>query len=384
MSPAPVILKGITWNHTRGYVPMVATAQRFSEIHPGIEVQWSKRSLLDFGEISVETLALRFDLLVIDHPSIGFAAESSLFHPLDELLDSAFLLHQEDSAGPSHRSYQWKGRQWALAIDAACPVAHWRQDLLDEHRIPVPRTWEEVLALTKEGKVMAPFIHTDALHHFFMFCHALGAEPFASEQSWIDPEVAQAALEECRKLAQVLPKECLAMNPILTLEALARGDAWYCPAAFGYSNYSRPGYASRLITSGETVSRDSLPLKTTLGGAGLAISASCKHPEWASRYAAFTASPDTQRGIYFSSGGQPAHRSAWVDPEVNGASANFFSSTLPTIQNSWLRPRYNGYMHFQDHSAHIVHQVTCGDLSSAEGLAQLDSLYRRSLGGAVG
>jgi multiple sugar transport system substrate-binding protein len=31
-------LTGITWNHTRGYLPMISTAQRFSELHPEISI----------------------------------------------------------------------------------------------------------------------------------------------------------------------------------------------------------------------------------------------------------------------------------------------------------------------------------------------------------
>ena len=59
------ILKGITWDHTRGLLPMVATAQRFSELNPDIEISWEKRSLQDFADSSIESLAKRFDLLVI-------------------------------------------------------------------------------------------------------------------------------------------------------------------------------------------------------------------------------------------------------------------------------------------------------------------------------
>jgi len=61
-------LTGITWNHTRGYLAMVATAQRFSEIHPGVEIIWQRLSLQEFGDYPIEKLADTFDLLVIDHP----------------------------------------------------------------------------------------------------------------------------------------------------------------------------------------------------------------------------------------------------------------------------------------------------------------------------
>ena len=38
LMPAVRRLTGITWNHTRGYLPLVATAQRFSEMHPEVEI----------------------------------------------------------------------------------------------------------------------------------------------------------------------------------------------------------------------------------------------------------------------------------------------------------------------------------------------------------
>ncbi|MBC8012088.1 MAG: carbohydrate ABC transporter substrate-binding protein, partial [Burkholderiales bacterium] len=142
-----ITLEGITWNHTRGYVPKVAAAQRFAELHPGIEIRWAKRSLLEFGEFPVEKLAERFDLLVIDHPYTGFGAEHAVFRPLDDLLPAGTLDDlAQNSVGPSHRSYRWHDHQWALAVDAACPVAHWRADLLAQAETPVPQTWAEVQA----------------------------------------------------------------------------------------------------------------------------------------------------------------------------------------------------------------------------------------------
>ncbi|MGH9619970.1 MAG: carbohydrate ABC transporter substrate-binding protein, partial [Bryobacteraceae bacterium] len=66
-----VQLKGITWRHTRGYLPMVATAQRFCELNPEVLIRWETRSLQQFADSPVEELAREFDLLVIDHPSMG-------------------------------------------------------------------------------------------------------------------------------------------------------------------------------------------------------------------------------------------------------------------------------------------------------------------------
>ena len=79
---APTILRGITWGHTRGFVPMVATAQRYSELHPDVRIVWELRSLQDFADQSIAALSERYDLLVVDHPSSGEAAAHGLFVPL--------------------------------------------------------------------------------------------------------------------------------------------------------------------------------------------------------------------------------------------------------------------------------------------------------------
>ncbi|NBU65362.1 MAG: carbohydrate ABC transporter substrate-binding protein, partial [Chloroflexia bacterium] len=49
-------LRGIAWNHTRGYLPMVASAQRFQELHPDVEIVWEKRSLQAFADQPIQVL----------------------------------------------------------------------------------------------------------------------------------------------------------------------------------------------------------------------------------------------------------------------------------------------------------------------------------------
>ena len=39
---AKTVLRGITWNHSRGFVSVLATAQRFSEMRPGVEITWGE------------------------------------------------------------------------------------------------------------------------------------------------------------------------------------------------------------------------------------------------------------------------------------------------------------------------------------------------------
>ncbi|MHB1020831.1 MAG: ABC transporter substrate-binding protein [Acidobacteriaceae bacterium] len=353
------VLKGITWNHTRGLLPMQATAQRFSELHPEVDIQWEKRSLQAFADAPLSQLAARFDLMVIDHPSIGEAAEDGLVLSLDQMLPEAFLRDQEqNSVGQSHASYRFHGRSWALAIDAATPVSGWRPELMERHGVAPPASWRELLELARRGLVTMPAIPIDSLMHFFMLCNALGQEPFADPESVVGEEAGVKALCMLRELVLLCAPGSLDRNPIRTWQLLTESDSVaYCPFAYGYSNYSRQGYAQHILQTGGLVAlEDGTPLRSTLGGAGLAISAHCAQPDVAAQYAEFAASSACQRTLYFQSGGQPGHRAAWLDAEVNRASNNFFASTLPTLDAAWVRPRFSGFIPFQDAASNIVHR----------------------------
>jgi len=357
MIEAMVELTGITWNHTRGYLPMVATAQRFSEIHSDVSIVWQKRSLQQFADAPLVDLASRFDLLVIDHPSIGEAVHQNLLLPLDEHLTADYLADQAaNSVGQSHASYAYGGHQYALSIDAATPVSGYRPDLLKRAGFGPPATWAELLALARRGLVTIPAIPIDSLMNVFMLANALGAEPF-NQPGQVIPQVEGAqALSLLREFVQLSAPGCLDRNPIRTWQLLADSDTVaYCPFAYGYSNYSRAGYAANIIRAGGLVTFNGKFLRSTLGGAGLAISRFCKCPEQALAYAEFTASPLIQKTLYAQSGGQPGHRSAWLDPAVNAANANFFANTLSTLDSAWVRPRFAGFIAFQETASNLVH-----------------------------
>jgi multiple sugar transport system substrate-binding protein len=374
-------LRGITWNHTRGFLPMVATAQRYSERHPGINIHWEKRSLQHFADFPISQLAEKYDLLVLDHPSIGMAAENGLLLPLDTHLEKDFLADQaKNSVGASHRSYEFTGHQWALAIDAATPISGWREDLMEKQGLTVPKRWEELIELAGRGVVAVPGIPIDSLMHFFMLCVGLGEEPFITEGKVVSNETGVRALEMLRELYTLVSPQCAQRNPIATWELLtATDEAAYCPFAYGYSNYSRERYARHSLKTGGLIAIDSkAPCRSTLGGAGLAISSRCREVETAVAYAHFVAGAECQRGLYFAAGGQPGHRQAWEDDAVNQASNDFFRNTLTTLDQAWLRPRWNGYLEFQDEGGPIVHRYLWHGGKATDVFSDLQNLANRS------
>jgi multiple sugar transport system substrate-binding protein len=372
-------LRGITWQHTRGYLPMVATAQRFQELYPNVHIHWEMRSLQSFADQSILRLAETFDFLVIDHPFAGRAARGDVLLPLDEFLEPGILEDQEVNAvGLSYESYRYGGHVWALPTDTATPVSGARVDLLAKHSLHKPNTWSELLELARQGLVVLPAIPIDSLMHFYMLCEGLGEEPFRNCDVVASECVGACALEMLHNLVSLCDPKCLERNPIATWELMSSTDkAAYCPFAYGYSNYARPGYAKSPIDFGGLITIDGREkCRSTLGGAGLAISLHVGDVEVAARYAAFVASADIQKGIYFDAGGQPGHRAAWIDSEVNRRSDGFFESTLETLDAAFMRPRFDVYPAFQDEAGLIVHAYLVSGGDSAEVSKELNALLR--------
>jgi multiple sugar transport system substrate-binding protein len=375
------ILKGITWNHSRGLLPMVATAQRFSELHTDVQITWEKRSLQAFADFSIQELAEVFDLLVIDHPWAGFAAKTKSIIPLDNYLTGSFLKDQEiNSVGASYESYHYDGHQWALPIDAATPVAASRPDLLQDKGFSLPVDFNELLALADQGLVAFAGIPIDVLMNFYTLCCSLGEDPCQNETEVISLTIGKKALQMYRELASKIDSTNFSRNPIQVYEAMTLTDAIaYCPFAYGYANYSRTGYANKVLHFHDMITLDGKEnLRSTLGGTGLAVSSKCKSVELAAKYVAFVASPSCQQSLYFESGGQPGHLAAWNNEEVNRQSKNYFSNTLPALQRAFLRPRYHGSMYFQDHAGDVVRNylMQCGNEEKV--LSDLNAIYRKS------
>jgi multiple sugar transport system substrate-binding protein len=379
-------LKGITWDHARGYDPMIATAEAYMGAHPDVKITWQKRSLKEFGDYPIEKLAEIFDLLVIDHPFVGFAAASGCLIPLDEYIDDDYLADQQaNSVGKSHLSYFYGGHQWALAIDAAAQISTYRADLLEKVGAEIPHTWDEVLALAHKLKaggqywVGVPFVAIDAFMCLFSIAASLGEEPCAAPDYFLTRSMGREALGIVIELSKVCHPKSMKWNPIQMFNFISRSDeVVYCPLTFGYSNYGRVGFSDKLMSFTNIPAPSGTPRGAILGGTGYAIASHCQHVAVAVDYGKFTASGEVQRGLYFQGGGQPGHRSAWLDEEVNAASNNFFRDTLETLDNAYLRPRYNGYVPFQETAWYTVHDFLVQGGEPDDLLDTLDDLYRKS------
>jgi len=375
------VLSGITWGHSRGITPLLAASQRYEELNPGVEIKWEKRTLQEFADFPIEKLTEQYDLLIIDHPWVGCAAVTKCVLPLNEYLSKENLEDQLiNSVGYSHPSYIYKNSQWALAIDAATPAASYRKDLLEKNGIALPQTWEDVLVLAKAGNVAVPAIPIDLLMSFYSFCMAHGKEPFQNLDEVIGLQTGVQAIETMKEFFSIVEKKMFSCNPIAVAEMMSTtDDYWYCPFAYCYSNYSRKGYAKKLLHYTDVVSFNGNKFRTTIGGTGLAVSAFSKHKKIAIDFTSWIVSGEMQRTFYVQHGGQPGHRSAWTDSEANQLTHDFFKNILPIMDNVYIRPRYNGYLHFQDHAGIPLQKCLVENGDPTETLNEMNKIYRQSI-----
>ncbi len=373
-----VKLRGITWDHSRGVDPMLATSARFGETHPDVEITWEKRSLQAFADRPIGEMAAEYDLMVIDHPHVGEVAGSGQLVAFDTLgRDAELAVLASQSVGASHPSYNFDGHQWGLAIDAATPVASFRGDLIEA----APARWDEVVELAGQGQVALALIPINTLMTFLGLAKnqefAIASDP---ERLMARDQAVQVLALVCELAAKVDPK-CFALDPIGVLEWMGRTASApaYCPFGYGYTNYSRDGYCRFPITFADAPGiGQNGPRGTVLGGTGIAISSQSTHIDVAADYAFWIAGAECQTGLFFESGGQPGNAVAWEAQATNAACRDFFRNTRETLQTAWLRPRYDGYMDFQEQGGDILHACIRGDVGQVETLELLDVAYRES------
>ncbi len=375
-------LTGITWDHSRALPPLVATAQRYEETHPAVRIYWQKRTLHECGHMPIDALTERFDLVVIDHPWAGHAFDRKLVRDLKPLLaPEQFSELQQNSVGPSFDSYLYRDQLLAIPIDAATPAPSYRPDLLEKSGFALPQTFSDLISLSRKKLAVMPGFPTDLYLNFLMLCHALGGECFANRECMVNHDTARNALEFLRQLAEQMPREIFEWNPIRIAEHLSRADDFaYCCFAYSYNNYARPGFAAKPIRYANLVTLDDgRPLRSIVGGTGIAISTRCQEMELALDYSLFTGSAGINRGIYAHAGGQPSRIEAWNDQTVNTIASDFFRGTRRTQDESLVRPRYHGYVSLQEEGGMpLIRHLRDGEPAKRT-LDAIDAAYRKSL-----
>ena len=367
-------LKGVIWDHARGYAPLEAASAQF-EVERGVSIAWDRRSLQAFADASIEGLAAEYDLIVLDHPHVGLIAETGSLLPLDMPPDGA-----DGSLGGSLESYVWKGHLWAYPIDAACQMAVRRPDLPGAS-LP---DWEAALsAEIMDFSIVTPLLPVDAFDMMMTLVAGRGEEalPF-SDSAFVSDENGLLALAVLKALYKLGPSEAVGWNPIHVLELMSKTDEFaYSPCLFAYINYARPGFRLHLLDYADLPSfRGMNRRRAILGGAGLGVSSKSTAPDAARAFSAWAASEPVQSSVYVANDGQPAHRKTWDalanDPRYRG----FLTGGRATIDGAWTRPRDIWFLSFVDDVCDIFPDFFLKDRVEDAFLSEINALYRKNMG----
>ena len=354
-------LRGMTWEHERGYGSVVASALAYARVRPEVQVDWEYRSLQAFADQPLEAMVREYDLLVIDHPHIPHAAEAGLLAKLDGMgHDDDLKTLATQSVGLSHVSYSHNGHQFGLASDAAAQVAAYRPDLIDQ----APQTWDEVFALAEKGRVLWPYKPVDSWSSLITIASGNGEEPMRKPGLFLSTAALEEAMEHLQRLANFVPENNQYWNPIEAADCLSQGNEFaYCPLLFGYTNYSRAGYRShKLVYTDIPESRNGVR-GSLLGGAGVTVSALSQNLQEAVDYAFWLSSAEVQEGVYFDGGGQPGNAVAWESERTNALCENFFKNTRKTLEGAYLRPRFVNYIDLQNALSPLITETLRGKMT---------------------
>jgi multiple sugar transport system substrate-binding protein len=373
-----ITLKGMTWDHPRGFDPMIATSNEFSLKNSGnVTISWDKRSLQAFADRPIEEMTDEYDLIVIDYPHVGEVAAKNLLAQFDTpSYDDKLSKLKSESVGRSFESYRVDDHQWALPIDAATQVAAYRKDLIGS----LPKNWNDLIDLAKQEKVIWPLKPVHAISSFYSIYNNIGAIFNPSNRDFVVKDQCIETLKMMKNIADLLPEECFEMDPVDTAESMSENNhIVYCPYLYGFSNYSRQNFRANILIYTNVIDLSGKgSVGTHLGGTGIAVSAQSKNKNYAMDYAYWIAGSDCQKKTYYENGGQPGNAVAWEDQKINYETNSFFSNTRQTLDEAWVRPKHNGYMNFQDEGGNVINEYlqTSGDEEKI--YEKLKSEYKQS------
>jgi multiple sugar transport system substrate-binding protein len=179
-----------------------------------------------------------------------------------------------------------------------------------------------------------------------------------------------------RSIGSRAPNGSSTQNPISLLQRMTVTDEIaFCPLVYGYVNYSSPDLRFSDAPCAAPGGRHG----STIGGTGIAISARTDITPALTNHVEWLMSANTQRGFIPQHDGQPSNRGAWLDDEVNQASGGFYRSTLATIEDAWVRPRFRGYIPFQSTASAIIRAVIAGHEPVKSGLTRLRAEFTKAI-----
>lgn len=271
-----------------------------------------------FYAINLQARSQEFDVLALDTIWVAEFAHAGWLRELDNLVAPG---DRADLFAAPLSSVTWRGRIYALPWFADAGLLYYRRDLLAQHGLAPPRTWEDLAAAARIVRRAQPALHGyvwQGKQYEGLVCNAL--EFVWSHGGGLDPAQAGAAargLAFMRALVAdgVTPSFVTTLTEEPARVIFGRGGAlflrnwpyaWRLLEREASAVRGRVGVSVLPHASGQTAA-------ATLGGWHLGVNAFSARPEAAERLAAFLAAAPAQRVLAAAYGYNPPRRSLYED-----------------------------------------------------------------------
>lgn len=325
---APITLDYWSWG--AGYADAAAI---WNEQHPSVQIRYSDipvgnaggyqkmRTAAQAGE-APDVMFLEFDT-VPSFLSSGSIIDIGAYTSAEQLADFvAPILDQVALGGP--------GTMYAAPIGSGPMALIYRKDLLDEHGIAVPTTWDELAAAAAKVREADPNAYlvnwdgTGNANWFAGLASQAGAQWFGYDGgsgAWsvsVDgPESKAVAGYWQGLLANDAASDLATFSPEWSA-ALANGTLWSWPTAVwgvGVIKSAAPDTSGGWAVAPLPAWGAGTPGSGSWGGGGLVVSKDSEQPCWASQFALWMAtSPDAMRILNTAIGIYPTTNTLLADP----------------------------------------------------------------------
>ena len=254
----------------------------------------------------------------------------------------------------------YQDKLYRLPFRSDAGMLYYRQDLLDEAGYEAPETFEQLIEISQDlqqqGLVDWGYVWQGKQYEGLaaMFVEVLqGSGGF-----WVDPDTLEVGLDRSEAIAAVeFLQQAIATNvspPGVTTYAeeetrrlFQNGKVAFLrnwPYVYSLAADSAIAGKYNIKPMVHAVGQNS---GATLGGWGLGIATSTKHPDAAWKVIEFLSSEDSQREFILQTGFVPSRVALFNDPEIV-AKYSYYPKLLEVVRSSALRPPISQYAQASD------------------------------------
>jgi multiple sugar transport system substrate-binding protein len=371
---------------------------RFEAANPGVKVKVETGG--NTSELQAQYLNTvlsakdpSLDLFILDIIRPAQFAAAGWTVPLDDAVgDKAALL---GSSLPAYaEANQVDGELVALPAFADALFLYYRKDLLDEHGVPVPKTWTElgeaaqkVMAAEGNPQLQGVSFQGKAIEGanctFLLPYWSQGKELVdASGKLSLDKEAAARSFQTWLDLigTGAAKKNVAEVATDDTRKEFQAGNAVFAVLwSYGWGHFQGADSAVKgkvgvaplpAVAGGEPVS--------CIGGWQWGVSAFSEDPDEAVKLARFMSSPETSKLLAVDGALLPIFPALYEDPEVLQA-APWFKDALPVVQAARARPVTPRYNEVSEVIRTSVNAVLAGTTTPEDAVSQMQARLRRVL-----